>query len=164
LHGDSFFLRSWQIEDAEWYVKARDEVIFKWTTEKRNLTVTQTEAAIRESSRNPSNYCLAIVEKKTGRLMGNIALVRLEKKEKAAEIMYWLAPEGRGRGLATKSVRLLSEWAFRILKLEQILLKTHPENVASQRVAERAGFYRQKDTDPMNVDAEYLWFERRKTN
>lgn len=157
MYGDSFFLRPWQVEDAEWYVKARDEAIFKWTTEKRSLTVAQTEAAIREANRNPSSYCLAIVER-TGHLMGNIALVIREKKKRTAEIMYWLAPEGRGRGLATKSVYLLSEWAFHALELEQILLKTHPDNVVSQRVAERAGFHSQKDTE---VAAGHLWFARR---
>jgi RimJ/RimL family protein N-acetyltransferase len=40
-------------------------------------------------------------------------------------------------------VRLLSRWALREFGLVRLALHTHPENVASQRVAERAGFTRE---------------------
>lgn len=53
---------------------------------------------------------------------------------------YWLNPGARGRGVATIAVRLLAGWAFEELSLDRLLLTTHPDNVASQRVAERAGF------------------------
>jgi hypothetical protein len=38
LYADGFLLRPWKIEDAGWYVASRDEEIFKWTNEKRDLT------------------------------------------------------------------------------------------------------------------------------
>ena len=53
---------------------------------------------------------------------------------------YWLNPSARGRGVATIAVRLLAGWAFGELSLDRLLLTTHPDNVASQRVAERSGF------------------------
>ena len=56
---------------------------------------------------------------------------------------YWLLPEARGRGLATRAVRLVSGWALRELALSRLGLSTEPWNVRSQRVAERTGF-RQK--------------------
>ena len=158
LPGDTFFLRPWAIEDAEWYVKSRDELIFKWTTESRILTIAQTKAAIMDANDDPANHCFAIVESETNRLRGNIALVVNEQAKRTAEIMYWLAPEGRGYGLAVKSVKLLSKWAFSKLEMEHIIIKTHPDNIASQRVAERAGF-RKKEMDTGNVDKKYLWYE-----
>jgi RimJ/RimL family protein N-acetyltransferase len=60
-----------------------------------------------------------------------------------AGVGYWLRPEGRGRGAATEAVSLVCEWAFRALGVERMSLITDPENVASQRVAERAGFRRE---------------------
>lgn len=162
LPGDTFFLRPWDIEDAEWYVKSRDALIFKWTTETQNLSIAQTKAAIQNADVDPDSHCFAIVESTTNRLKGNIALVVKEPARRTAEIMYWLAPEGRGHGLANKSVKLLSKWAFRTLEMEQIILKTHPENLASQRVAERAGFRRWTGNDASNVDKQYLWYECRK--
>jgi RimJ/RimL family protein N-acetyltransferase len=56
---------------------------------------------------------------------------------------YWLLPEARGRGFATRAVRLICDWAFRDIGVPELRLLTEPENLASQRVAERAGFRRQ---------------------
>jgi RimJ/RimL family protein N-acetyltransferase len=56
---------------------------------------------------------------------------------------YLVAPEARGRGVATRAVRLISRWAFDELGAERIELCVEPENTSSQRVAERAGFQRE---------------------
>jgi len=58
-------------------------------------------------------------------------------------IGYWLLPEARGKGLATRAVRLLSRWALRDLALARVGLVAEPWNCQSQRVAERAGFQRE---------------------
>jgi RimJ/RimL family protein N-acetyltransferase len=60
-----------------------------------------------------------------------------------AEISYFLRASARGRGLATRAVRLVAGWAFDELAVERIELRVHPENDASRRVAERAGFTRE---------------------
>jgi RimJ/RimL family protein N-acetyltransferase len=56
---------------------------------------------------------------------------------------YWLLEEGRGKGRATRAVRLLASWGMLALRLDRLELHTDPENVASQRVAEKAGFTRE---------------------
>jgi [ribosomal protein S5]-alanine N-acetyltransferase len=61
----------------------------------------------------------------------------------AAEVGYWLARQARGRGAATIAVQLVSRWAFTEVGIERLSLQTAPGNVASQRVAERAGFTRE---------------------
>ncbi len=58
-------------------------------------------------------------------------------------IGYWLSPEARGRGAATIAVQLVLRWAFHELGIQRVELTTDPENVASQRVAGRAGFTRE---------------------
>ena len=55
---------------------------------------------------------------------------------------YWLLPAGRGRGLATSAVRLISSWARRELGIADLRITTEPDNAASLRVAERSGFRR----------------------
>lgn len=45
--------------------------------------------------------------------------------------------------MATTAVRLVSGWAFEKLGINRLNLITAPENLASQRVAERAGFTRE---------------------
>jgi RimJ/RimL family protein N-acetyltransferase len=56
---------------------------------------------------------------------------------------YWLLKDGRGKGRATRAVRLMASWALAEMRLGRLQLHTDPENVASQRVAERAGFTRE---------------------
>lgn len=60
-----------------------------------------------------------------------------------AAVGYWLLPEGRGTGLATRAVRLISRWAFDVLGVERLELFTAPWNEKSQCVAKRAGFRRE---------------------
>ena len=56
------------------------------------------------------------------------------------EIAYVVAPAARGRGLASAAVSALSAWAFSELRLERLQLSIRPDNVASRRVAEKAGY------------------------
>ena len=142
LRGPGFLLRPWRVEDARWYVESRDEEIFRWTEERRDLTLKDAEAGIRQANKDPNAVCLAIVDSTSGELLGNIALAFRENNRVSAEIMYWLAPQARGRGLATDAVKLLSAWAFEVLGLERLTLKTRRGNRRSEVVAERAGFRR----------------------
>lgn len=97
--------------------------------------VTFADDAWRGSERRP----FAIVDAETGTLCGAIE-VRLGD---VGSIGYWVAPEARGRGVATRALVLLSRWAVTEGGVERLELTTHPENAASQRVAEKAGFVRE---------------------
>jgi len=81
----------------------------------------------------------AITAAETDVLLGAIE-VRLGEE---GSIGYWVAPGARGRGVATRALVLLSRWAVTDGRVERLVLTTHPENVASQRVAARAGFARE---------------------
>jgi RimJ/RimL family protein N-acetyltransferase len=51
-----------------------------------------------------------------------------------------VVPEPWGEGLATELARASAEVAFGPLELEQIVAFATPDNVASRRVMEKAGF------------------------
>jgi RimJ/RimL family protein N-acetyltransferase len=57
-----------------------------------------------------------------------------------AQVGYWMDPSARGHGVATAAVRALCEWAFDRLELSVIEWRAEVGNVASRRVAEKAGF------------------------
>ena len=62
----------------------------------------------------------------------------------SGEVGYWVAEEARGQGVATAATRLAAKWAFEAdADLERIQLRADVENVASNRVAEKAGFTRE---------------------
>lgn len=52
---------------------------------------------------------------------------------------YWMRREARGRGVMTRAVVAVVAWA-RTQGVDGFSLTTHPDNVASQRVAAKAGF------------------------
>jgi len=75
--------------------------------------------------------------------LGMISLHLFATDPGLAEVGYWLRREARGHGAATTAVRLVAGWAFGELGVGRLNLQTAPENLASQRVAERAGFTRE---------------------
>jgi RimJ/RimL family protein N-acetyltransferase len=56
---------------------------------------------------------------------------------------YWLLQGARGKGLAAHALVLVSRWGFDELGVKRIGLLADPRNVASARVAARAGFQRE---------------------
>jgi RimJ/RimL family protein N-acetyltransferase len=86
---------------------------------------------------------LAIVHTESGDLLGAIGIHHISIMLRTAELGYWLARGARGHGYMTSAVRLLAGWAFEEVGFARLELTTDPENVESQRVAERCGFRRE---------------------
>jgi RimJ/RimL family protein N-acetyltransferase len=83
------------------------------------------------------------IEALDGEFLGMAMFVELESRGRQGEIGYVVAPEARGQGVATRAVRLLTEWGFSELGLERIELWIDTTNPGSERVAERAGYRRE---------------------
>jgi RimJ/RimL family protein N-acetyltransferase len=75
-----------------------------------------------------------------GTLLGNFSVMELDHTPGYGEIGYWVAKEARGKGLASRAVLLLRDYAADELGLELIELIIHEGNALSRRVAERTGF------------------------
>jgi len=85
----------------------------------------------------------AVVERSVGRLIGGFGLKRTDWPALVTEVGYWVAPWGRDRGLATEAVREIARWVLADQGFERLELRAATGNVASQRVAEKAGFTRE---------------------
>jgi RimJ/RimL family protein N-acetyltransferase len=74
-----------------------------------------------------------------GAFLGLALAPTIEREAATAELGYVVAPEARGRGVATGALRLLTAWALDegIVRLE-LLIAT--ENQASKKVAARCGY------------------------
>ena len=82
----------------------------------------------------------AIVDAGDGRLIGTSGLMAIDHELSCAEIGYMLAAPARGRGAASRSVRLLVVWAFETLGLERVEIHVDKHNAPSLAVAARTGF------------------------
>lgn len=85
---------------------------------------------------------LAVFEE-GGEAIGSIGLRPDPHDREIVEVGYVVAAPARGRGVATRAVRLAVEWALREWRPARVQLTTTSDNVASHRVAERAGFRRE---------------------
>jgi len=147
LRSDGFILRSLgEADPADFVQQQPDAEMRRWLTIRADPV---TEDVVRMDLIGPAQAGwrdgtmahFAIYAAADRRLLGTISL-RFYRHE-IAEVGYDLMPKARGRGIATEAVRLVSAWAFKELRIERIELRTHPENLPSQRVAERAGFTRE---------------------
>lgn len=84
---------------------------------------------------------LLIVDPEDGRLLGTIAYFRPVFYSDGLEIAYQIfQAASRGKGIMTEVLRLFSSFLFSHRNLHRLQLAVHPLNVASRRVAEKAGF------------------------
>jgi RimJ/RimL family protein N-acetyltransferase len=80
------------------------------------------------------------IESHGGEFLGLGMFVEIDRDGRQGEIGYVVGPAARGRGVATRTLRLLTDWGFSQLELERIELWIDLENRGSERVAERAGY------------------------
>jgi RimJ/RimL family protein N-acetyltransferase len=119
----------------------RDPEIPRWTRVPSPYTREDAErflAIAAAEARAGEGVALAMADA-GDRLIGTVGLMELDGAGRG-EIGYWTAPEARGRGLTTRAVVLLRDWAHEALGLTTIELLPHRDNRPSQVVAERAGF------------------------
>jgi ribosomal-protein-alanine N-acetyltransferase len=64
---------------------------------------------------------------------------------RGAHIGYWIDKNYAGRGHTTDAVNTLTRFAFEVLALHRIEINIRPENAASIRVAEKAGYHFESD-------------------
>jgi RimJ/RimL family protein N-acetyltransferase len=75
--------------------------------------------------------------------IGSIGLWLHEIESGRASVGYWLLAEARGRGLAAWALRAVVSFAFGELAIPRLHLFVEPQNAASVRTAEAAGFQRE---------------------
>src|SRR4051794_32309503 len=82
------------------------------------------------------------VDASSGAAVGGGVLHHLDADREIVEIGYWLLPDARGRGMATRIARLLAEHAFD-LGVRRVAAYVNVGNLASERVLRRVGFSRE---------------------
>ena len=73
-------------------------------------------------------------------IVGVVSYNKILKSLKKVEIGYWLSSKYQGKGIITKSVECLINYAFDKLEMEKVQIAVATENYPSQKVCERLGF------------------------
>lgn len=137
-------LRVWSLDDvSEVHRMVQDPEIPRFMAIPANQTIEGTADWIGSraaATASGDDYSFAVEDAATGALLGAIGVERSKDDAGIGEIGYWVAAEARGQGVAQRSVRLVSGWAFEAMALQRLEITAHPHNSASRRVAEACGF------------------------
>jgi RimJ/RimL family protein N-acetyltransferase len=82
---------------------------------------------------------LSVLERETGRLVGDVGLSPAAGEHGVVKVGYTTDPAYQRRGYATEAVRALVDYAFEALGADVVRAYADAENAASIRVAEKAG-------------------------
>ena len=130
-------LRPWSEADVDEMVACLDgeEEISRWL---ELIPQPYTAEDARAFLSRTDETTFAVVDAADGGVLGGIGL-KWNEAHDVAEIGYWARVEARGRGVTTRALRLASDLAFEE-GAARVQLRADVENVASRRVAEKAGF------------------------
>jgi RimJ/RimL family protein N-acetyltransferase len=103
--------------------------------------------------RYPELGLWATIHKETGRFIGRCGLLPWTiDGQREVEVAYTIAQEYWGQGLATEAARGILDYGFTKLNLSRLVCLIDPENIASQRVAEKIGMTLEKKVDGIDGD------------
>ena len=95
----------------------------------------------------------ATIYKETGKFIGRCGLLpwTIEEQDEV-EVAYTLAEEYWGQGLGTEAADGILRYAFGTLKLSRLICLIDPDNIPSQKVAEKIGMSLEKRVDGIDGD------------
>jgi RimJ/RimL family protein N-acetyltransferase len=141
LPAGSVRLRPWRADDADAALAALlDPETALWNSGRVRTREDAVAWLERRMDMSAGDHVSWAVEDAAAVLVGSVSVHSIDREAGDAEIGYWTVPAARGRGVAAAAVDAASRWAFAHLPVDRIELCHAVENVASGRVAEKAGF------------------------
>ncbi|MFD8520397.1 GNAT family N-acetyltransferase [Streptomyces capillispiralis] len=148
LRGHGLHLRPWDPEspaDVEAWLRGLGDPEFRrWNTPFRSITDAD---SARESLRrgaacdtDGTGASFRVTDAGSGTTLGHIGVNEIHPVLRRGSIGYWVLPEARGRGVATRALLLAAHWALTGRGLHRLELNHALGHGASCRVATRCGF------------------------
>ncbi|WP_217144834.1 GNAT family N-acetyltransferase [Streptomyces sp. AC627_RSS907] len=146
--GHGLHLRPWDAgsdaDAATWLRGCLDPEFQRWNTPlKQWADLSGARESLRARAREAEEGVAAsfrVTDEESGTTLGHIGVNEINRPLRLARVGYWVLPEARGRGVATRALLLASRWAFTELGLHRLELGHALGHTASCRVAERCGY------------------------
>lgn len=132
--GDAASLRK-NINDYEVY-KNTLHVPYPYTGKNAEYWVNYNKKLVKLKASHESHFVIDI----GGEVAGSVSILNIDRKNKKAEIGYWLGKNYRRRGIMTRAVKQVVKWGFEKGGLNRIYAYTFVFNTSSQRVLVKSGF------------------------
>jgi len=148
LKSKKIYLR--EMEEKDWvdvHKYASKEKVCKYQVWGPN-TKTESENFVRQSISDAnqkirSRFVFAIILKENGNMIGTGEINIRNFTNKVGEVGYIINPEYWGLGFATETAKILIDFGFNQLKLHRIFATCDPKNIASSRVLEKVGMFKE---------------------
>ena len=143
-------VRPVRLEDAEALYEAARESIAElspwlpWCHENYAIEETREFLSSRMKPNQPEEaYSFAIIDKASQKYLGGVGINFINRVHQVANLGYWVRTSATGKGAASTATRLVAKFGFAELGLQRIEILAAVPNLASQRVAEKAGAVRE---------------------
>lgn len=145
IEDNRYILRPIALGDAasmfEYYSQ---EKVVKYLPIKVHRSIAETKRFIRktfiDSYKKGNVNHWAIIDKRNKKLIGNIGLNNVSKRDKEAEMGICINPLYWGDDIATELTKHLLVYGFKYLKLERLIAITYEDNKTSTKSLENWGF------------------------
>jgi [ribosomal protein S5]-alanine N-acetyltransferase len=144
---ERLLLRQITLDDVTEVFRMRsDEKASQYIARPLAKTIEEAEAHINKLTKGVAdNEIIAwgITLKGETKICGAICFLRMQKENYRSEIGAEMLREYWGRGIVLEAMIPVIAYGFSIMKLHSIEARLHPDNTASRRVLEKAGFVKE---------------------
>ncbi|MDT0464271.1 GNAT family N-acetyltransferase [Streptomyces gibsoniae] len=148
LQGHGLRLTTWDPESEEqrdaWFRGLTDPDFVRWNTP---LRIVRDRADALQSLRSKvmdtakgTNVAFRITDAASDTTLGQMSVNMIDHVLSVARVGYWVLPETRGQGVATRALAVAAHWALTDLVLHRLELGHALGHEVSCKIAERCGF------------------------
>lgn len=144
LTDGAIFLRPLTAEDAADHLSGEDDEMARWVSGGRS-SLSTVESFIRKNQESwrigSPRRAFGVFDCASNRLIGfiEVNLARLVEPGQV-NVSYGVFPQWRRQGLALRAINLMDKYLRTATEARQIVLRIAPANIASLKLAEKAGF------------------------
>jgi len=141
-----FILRPVRLSDAKMYFECQNDPIARknFMSNPKNISEAKKELLeqLKGMKKSPIPHFEGFAIEIGGKTAGFIWIDGMDEEHSQykAGIGYFIHKNFRGRGLGSKAIRILTDYAFRKYKLKRMATVTRDFNIGSRRALEKAGY------------------------
>ncbi|MBU0528450.1 GNAT family N-acetyltransferase [bacterium] len=165
LESERLYLKEFTLDDTDNFFRLNsDPEVMKYIlppVTDINVIIKSIKKIRKYYTENPGLGVWAGYEKHSDEFIGFFELAHLDNTEEI-EVGYRIHKKYWNKGYATEMTKVLIDYEFNIMKLDQIAGITHPENIASQKVLTKSGLIYVTDAFFYDSDVKYYEIDRTK--
>lgn len=145
LETNKFILRPFILSDAEdmYYTWACDKEVARYLTWTEHCNINKTNMVVTlwiNAYKNKEFYNWAIEDKLTGNVIGSINLMNVDNYNENCEVGYCIGQNFWNQGIMTEVLRIILDFAFKVVEFERITARRHINNIASGMLLKKCKF------------------------